>query len=100
MILRLATANENHLGEGGHDFSRAAGETHLQEALASEGYLSALKYVSKGASGAKAPLNTLHDGTTEVVPSPNSRVPNAIFKGAAFGRNQRPHGRDAGREKK
>ena len=43
MSLRLATANEK---KRGHDFSRAAAETHLQEALAAEGYPSALVYVS------------------------------------------------------
>ena len=68
MILRLATANENHRGAGGHDFSRAAAETHLQEALAAEGYPSALGYVS-APQGLKPHLNTLRDGTTEVVPS-------------------------------
>ena len=47
MSLRLATANESHWGAGGHDFSRAAAETHLQEALAAEGYPSALGYVQR-----------------------------------------------------
>src|SRR5436309_15304387 len=68
MSLRLPTANENHWGAGGHDFSRAAAETHLQAALAAEGYPSALGYVS-APQGLKPHLNTLRDGTTEVVPS-------------------------------
>src|SRR5437867_13279669 len=68
MSLRLATANENHWGGGGHDFSRAAAETHLQEALAAEGYPSALGYAS-APQGLKPHLNTLRNGTTEVVPS-------------------------------
>jgi len=65
MSLRLATANEK---KRGHDFSRAAAETHLQEALAAEGYPSALGYVS-APQGLKPHLNTLRNGTTEVVPS-------------------------------
>src|SRR6266536_845872 len=41
-------------GSGRARLQSCRGETHLQEALASEGYLSALKYVPQGASGAKA----------------------------------------------
>src|SRR6266536_2106482 len=45
-------------GSGRARLQSCRGETHLQEALASEGYLSVLKDVPKGASGAKAPSPT------------------------------------------
>ena len=79
MSLRLTTANENHWGAGGHDFSRAAAETHLQEALAAEGYLSALSMFRRAPQGLKPFLNTLRDGTTEVVPSRTHRSPKGVF---------------------
>src|SRR6266496_6268977 len=41
-------------GSGRARLQSCRGETHLQEALASEGFLSALKYVPKSASKAKA----------------------------------------------
>ena len=78
MILRLATANENHWEREGTDFSRAAGETDLQEALAAEGYLSALQYLPTP-QRLKPLFNTLRDGTTEVVPSRTHRSPKGVF---------------------
>src|SRR6266496_3940601 len=51
-------------------------ETHLQEALASEGYLSALKHVPKGASGAKASCGRAPQGLRRgaKAPSPTRSV--------------------------
>ena len=67
MILRFATANENHW-EREDTTSVVPQETHLQEALAAEGYLSALQYLPTP-QGLKPLFNTLRDGTTEVAPS-------------------------------
>ena len=55
MITRLTTANENHWEREGTTSVVPQDRGTFKEALASEGYLSALRYVQKGASGAKAP---------------------------------------------
>jgi len=54
MIPRLPTANENHWEREGTTSVVPQDRRTLKEALASEGYLSALRYVQKGTSGAKA----------------------------------------------
>ena len=92
MIPRLTTANENHWEREGTTEVVPQDRHTFKKALVSEGYLSALRYVQNGTSGAKAGLkpflNTLREGTTEVVPSRTHRSPKVRIFTEQQSRNQ------------